>query len=166
MQANGSADSGQAGRSGDGPDCDPLADSLAAPIIEEAAKTHKVEAKLLRAVIDQESAFRPCAVSPKGAKGMMQLMPDTAQELGVADPFDAKQNILAGAKYLKQLLDKYKGDLPQALGAYNAGANAVDQSGGVPNIQETKDYVKAIMEKLKPSRTEPPPIPPPKPIAN
>jgi len=146
--------------------CDPLADLAVNPIIDTAAKAQDLDTKLLRAVIEQESAYRPCAVSPKGAKGLMQLMPDTADELGVKDPFDPQENILAGAKYLKQLLDKYKGDLPQALGAYNAGPGAVDQAGGVPNIRETRDYVKSIMQKLEPTRTDPPSIPPPKPIEN
>ena len=146
--------------------CDPIADLTVAPIIDLAAKAQELEAKLLRAVIEQESAYRPCAVSPKGAKGLMQLMPDTAAQLGVKDPFDPQENIEAGAKYLKQLLDKYKGDLPQTLGAYNAGPAAVDQAGGVPDIQETRDYVKSIMQKLAPTRTDPPSIPLPKPIEN
>lgn len=146
--------------------CDPIADPTVAPIIDQAAKTQDLEAKLLRAVIEQESAYRPCAVSPKGAKGLMQLMPDTAEQLGVKDPFDPQENIQAGAKYLKQLLDKYKGDLPQTLGAYNAGPTAVDQAGGVPDIQETRDYVKSILQRLAPTRTDPPSTPPPKPIEN
>ena len=146
--------------------CDPLADADVAALVDSAAKAQSLEARLLRAVIEQESAYRPCAVSAKGAKGLMQLMPDTAGELGVADPFDPQENIAAGARYLKQLLDHYKGDLPQALGAYNAGPAAVDQAGGIPNIRETRDYVKAIMDKLIPTRTDPPSIPPPKPIGN
>jgi soluble lytic murein transglycosylase-like protein len=104
-------------------------------------------------MIGQESAFRPCAVSAKGAEGLMQLMPETAAELGVADPFDPRQNLDGGARFLKQLLDKYKGDLPQALGAYNAGPKTVDESGGVPDLQETREYVDAILAKagLKPA---------------
>jgi soluble lytic murein transglycosylase-like protein len=146
--------------------CDPIADISLTPMIDEAARAQSVEAKLLRAVIEQESAYRPCAVSSKGAKGLMQLMPDTAGELGVKDPFNPMENIEGGAKYLRQLLDKYKGDVSQALGAYNAGPTAVDQAGGVPNIRETRDYVKAILQKLAPTRTDPPSIPPPKPIEN
>jgi soluble lytic murein transglycosylase-like protein len=76
-------------------------------------------------------------------------MPATADELQVEDPFDAKQNIEAGAKYLKQLLDRYKGDIKLALAAYNAGPAAVDQAGKIPEIKETQDYVDAIMKKLK-----------------
>ena len=146
--------------------CDPLGDLEVTPLIDGAAKAQDLEANLLRAVIEQESAYRPCAVSPKGAKGLMQLMPDTAARLGVTDVFDVKENIEAGAKYLKQLLGRYKGDLPQALGAYNAGPSAVDQAGGIPDIRETRDYVKAILAKLAPARTDPPATPPPKPIGN
>src|SRR5262249_20621624 len=108
--------------------CDPIADITIAPIIDGAAQNHSLETRVLRAVIEQESGFHPCAVSPKGAKGLMQLMPDTAQQLGVKDPFDPRENVEAGATYLKQMLDRYKGDLSQALGAYNAGPAAVDQA--------------------------------------
>ena len=96
----------------------------------------------------------------------MQLMPDTAAELNVADPFDPKQNIEAGAKYLKQLLDKYKGDVPQALAAYNAGPGRDRPCQGMPDIPETRAYVDAILQKLGIKRTDPPSIPTPKPIEN
>jgi soluble lytic murein transglycosylase-like protein len=79
----------------------------------------------------------------------MQLMPETAGELSVKDPFDPKENIAAGARYLKQLLDKYKGDTRLALAAYNAGPNAVDAASGVPDIAETRDYVEAILKKIQ-----------------
>jgi soluble lytic murein transglycosylase-like protein len=147
-------------------DCDPLADAVMAPLIEDNAKVHEVKPELLRAVIERESGFRPCAVSSKGAQGLMQLMPETSQELGVKDPFDPKQNVSAGAKFLKELMDKYQGDLSKALGAYNAGASAVDQAGGVPEIQETKDYVDAILKKLGIKPPVPPSIQMPKPIEN
>jgi soluble lytic murein transglycosylase-like protein len=139
--------------------CDPIADPVVAPIIEGAAKAHDLQPNLIRAVIEQESAFRPCAVSSTGAEGLMQLMPDTADQLGVSDPFDAAQNIEAGAKYLKDLIDKYKGDLAEALGAYNAGPAAADQTGGIPEIPATRDYVNAILKKLdiKPIPALPPP---------
>ncbi len=135
------------------PDCDPLDDGLAGPLIEDAAKQQSLDPRLLRAVIGQESGFRACAVSVKGAQGLMQLMPQTAAELGVANPFDPKQNLDGGARYLRQLLDKYKGDLAQALGAYNAGPKTVDESGGVPDAQETREYVDAILAKagIKPN---------------
>jgi hypothetical protein len=148
------------------PTCDPLADTVTTPLIDGAAQEQGVDTKLLRAVIDQESGFRPCAISAKGAQGLMQLMPGTAQELNVADPFDPKQSIDGGAKYLKQLLDKYKGDIPQALAAYNAGPTATDQAKGVPDIPETRSYVDAILQKLGIKRTDPPSIQAPKPIEN
>jgi soluble lytic murein transglycosylase-like protein len=107
---------------------------------------------LLRAVIERESAYRPCVVSPAGAQGLMQLMPATAGEFGVDNPFDPGQNIDAGAKYLKQLMERYKGDLGLALAAYNAGPTTVDRSAGSPAIPETQDYVRAILDKLGPVR--------------
>ena len=119
------------------------------PLIDSAAKTNEMDGKLVRAVIEQESGFRPCAVSAKGAQGLMQLMPETAAELSVKDAFDPKENIAAGAKYLKQLLDKYKGDTKLALAAYNAGPSAVDAIKDVPDIPETRDYVDAILKKIK-----------------
>jgi soluble lytic murein transglycosylase-like protein len=128
--------------------CDPIADEIVAPILAGAAKAQNVKVDLLRAIIGQESGFRPCAVSSRGAIGLMQLMPSTIEQLDVKDAFDPKENIDAGAKYLKQLMDKYKGDLAQALGAYNAGPGAVDRSGGVPMFPETQDYVKAILQKV------------------
>src|SRR5271157_1199252 len=128
--------------------CEPIAEAAVEPFIDDAAKAQDVQAKLLHAVIEQESAFRPCAISVKGAQGLMQLMPDTAQQLAVHDVFDPKENIEAGAKYLKQLLDKYKGDLKLALGAYNAGPTTVDEAGGIPDIPETRDYVDSILKKL------------------
>jgi soluble lytic murein transglycosylase-like protein len=131
------------------PPCDPIEDAEVSPIIEDAAQANELQPKLIRAVIEQESAFRPCAVSTSGAEGLMQLMPDTADQLGVADPFDAAENVQAGAKYLKELIDKYKGDLAQALGAYNAGPEAADEAGGIPGIPETRDYVDAILKKLE-----------------
>jgi hypothetical protein len=129
-------------------DCDPLPSDQLEPLIQEAARKTGVEAQLVRAVIDQESAGRPCALSAKGAQGLMQLMPATADELDVDDPFDPKQNVEAGAKLLKSLLDRYQNDPALALGAYNAGSGRVDQEGAVPPIRETTDYVTAILEKL------------------
>lgn len=133
-------------------DCDPIADVELTPMIDAAAQKHSVEPKLIRAVIEQESGLRPCALSPKGAQGLMQLMPETAGQLGVEDPFDAKENVEGGARYLKGLLDKYNGDVSLALAAYNAGPSAVDQAGRVPEIPETVDYINAILKKLDPGR--------------
>jgi len=129
--------------------CEPIDDIVLAPLIETAAKTNAVETKLIRAVIEQESGLRPCAVSSKGAQGLMQLMPQTADDLNVQDPFDPKENIAAGSRYLKVLLDRYKGDTKLALAAYNAGTNAVDASNGIPDIPETRDYVEAILKKIQ-----------------
>jgi soluble lytic murein transglycosylase-like protein len=131
------------------PACDPVAAEVVTPLIESSAKANELPEALVRAVIEQESAYRPCAVSRKGAQGLMQLMPDTADALKVKDVLDPKENIAAGAKYLKQLLDKYKGDNKLALAAYNAGPSAVDAANGVPDIPETRDYVDAILKKLK-----------------
>ncbi len=129
-------------------DCDALADSTVKPLIEGAARQQNVDAKLLRAVMEQESGFRPCAISSRGAQGLMQLMPGTAERFHVTDPFDPKQNIDAGAKYLKQLLDQYKGDTSLALAAYNAGPASTDTSSGIPDIPETKAYVDAILRRI------------------
>jgi soluble lytic murein transglycosylase-like protein len=147
-------------------DCEPLPDAVVAPLIESTAKSQEIQPELLRAVMERESAYRPCAISTKGAQGLMQLMPETALELGVSDPFDPKESLSGGAKFLKQLMDKYKGDLSKALGAYNAGPKAVDLAGGIPDIQETKDYVDAILKKLGITRTVPPSDPTPKPTGN
>jgi soluble lytic murein transglycosylase-like protein len=129
-------------------DCDPLPAEQLDPLIEEAARKTGVEAQLVRAVIYQESGGRPCALSAKGAEGLMQLMPTTAEEFDVDDAFDPKQNVEAGAKLLKALLERYQNDPALALGAYNAGSGRVDQAGGVPPIHETMDYVTAILDKL------------------
>jgi len=131
------------------PECDPVAAEVVTPLIEAASKANNLPETLVRAVIEQESGYRPCAVSRKGAQGLMQLMPETAGDLNVRDVFDPQQNIAAGAMYLRQLLDKYKGDNKLALAAYNAGPAAVDAANGVPNIPETRDYVDAILKKLK-----------------
>jgi len=128
--------------------CDPVPEDSVAPAVLGAAQRESLDPKLLTAVIQQESGFRPCAISDKGAQGLMQLMPDTADRFSVKDPFDAKQNVDAGAKYLKELITRYSGNLGLALGAYNAGPEAVDQAGGIPNIPETTDYVKSILTKL------------------
>ena len=131
------------------PECDAIPEIELTPLIDGAAQQSQVQTKLLRGVIEQESANRPCAVSVKGAKGLMQLMPATMEQFQVDDPFDARENVEAGAKYLKQLLERYKGDIKLALAAYNAGTATVDQTGAIPEIKETQDYVAAIMKKLK-----------------
>ena len=128
--------------------CDALPKEKLDPLVDDAAKKEGLDAKLVQAVIDRESSSKPCALSPKGAQGLMQLMPAVAAEFGVKDPFDAKENVEAGAKLLKQLLTKYNGDMTLALSAYNAGSARVDRAGGIPPIPETINYVNEIMGKV------------------
>ena len=104
-----------------------------------------MEPELINAVIRQESAYDPYAVSHKGAKGLMQLMPAMARRFGVKDVFDPAENVQGGVKYLRQLLDRYDGDRRLALAAYNAGEGAVDRFGGVPPYRETQNYVERIV---------------------
>lgn len=122
-------------------------------LVEGAAQRHGVDPALLDAVIATESAFRADAVSPRGAMGLMQLMPATARELGVDDAFDPQRNVDAGARHLRMLLDRYRGDVRLALAAYNAGASAVERHGNaVPPYRETADYVRRIEARLAASR--------------
>lgn len=113
-------------------------------IFEEASARYGVSVKLLKAVAKAESNFNSKAVSKAGAIGVMQLMPATARSLGVTDPYDARQNIMGGAKYLKENLDRFGGNVTLALAAYNAGPNAVQKYGGVPPYKETQNYVKTV----------------------
>jgi len=113
-------------------------------IIERHAASSGVSPDLIRAVIQVESGFNPGAVSPKGAQGLMQLMPATARDLGVVDPFQPEENIRGGIAYLKQLLGQYAQDVRLALAAYNAGPASVARYGGVPPYRETQAYVKKI----------------------
>ena len=115
--------------------------------IRESAERHAVSPPLAEAVAWQESRFHQAAVSPKGAMGVMQLMPDTARRLGV-DPGDLRANVEGGVTYLAQMLDRFGGDLPRALAAYNAGPEAVARYGGVPPFAETKAYVRAVLGRL------------------
>lgn len=129
-------------------ECEPVPEDQIGPLIEEIAAREGLTPDLLRAVIEKESAFVPCAVSPKGAQGLMQLMPATAADLGVHDPLDARENLAAGARFLRRLLDRYGGNLVLGLAAYNAGPRRVDEAGGVPAIPETLDYVSKILGRL------------------
>lgn len=113
-------------------------------VIRNAARVNAVEESLIRAIIHAESAYQPDAVSPKGAQGLMQLMPGTQADLRVSDPFDPEQNIMGGALYLAQLLDTFEDDVELAAAAYNAGPSAVNQYKGVPPYEETKEYVRRI----------------------
>jgi len=130
------------------PPCDPLPGEQLDKLVEQSSKQEGVQADLIRGVINQESGGRPCAISFKGAQGLMQLMPATAAQFGVRDAFDPKQNVDAGTKLLKQLLGKYNGDVKLTLAAYNAGSGRVDSEGGVPAISETVNYVIDILSKL------------------
>ena len=118
------------------------------PLIEQHAATHGLSSDLVRAVIQAESAFNPGATSTKGAMGLMQLMPATATDYGVMDPYDPAQNIRAGVAYLKKLLVKYGDNLELALAAYNAGPGAVEKYGKVPPYRETRNYVSKIKDAV------------------
>ncbi len=116
------------------------------PVIQALCKKYDVDCALVKAVIKTESDFDPFAVSSKGAQGLMQLMPGTARELQVSNPFDPHQNLQGGISYLRQMLDIFNGDTKLALAAYNAGFNTVINCGWrVPNIPETRDYVQKVM---------------------
>lgn len=128
--------------------CPPLSEPEVSSLVENAANREGVDPLLVRSVMGQESSFRPCAVSPKGAQGLMQLMPETASQLGVVNPFDPSSNVEAGAKLLKTLLNRYNGNLMLALGAYNAGPDKVDSANGIPQIPETLNYVNRILGAL------------------
>lgn len=110
-----------------------------------ASETYQIPENLLKAVAKAESDFNPTAVSHCGAQGIMQLMPSTARALGVTNAFDPAQNIMGGAKYLRQMLDTFNGDVSKALAAYNAGPNAVRKYGGIPPYRETQNYVTKVL---------------------
>lgn len=117
-------------------------------IIQEAAAEYEMDAALIRAVMQAESAFHPYAVSRAGAEGLMQLMPELADEMGVDDSFDPRENIMGGARYLKRLLNYHDGNIDLALASYNAGPGNVERYGGVPPFRETKNYIKTIKALL------------------
>ncbi|HEY4361292.1 MAG TPA: lytic transglycosylase domain-containing protein [Bryobacteraceae bacterium] len=143
--------------------CGPVPESELKPMIDEAARKHSLDPSLVREVARVESGFRPCAVSVKGAEGLMQLMPATQALYQVQNPFSAQENLDAGSQFLKLLLDRYHGDLALALSAYNAGPTVVDQAGGVPEIPATQNYVTEILRQLGAPPVQPAPAPSPAP---
>jgi soluble lytic murein transglycosylase-like protein len=128
--------------------CSALGSDEVNKLVQTAADKHGLRPELLRSVMKQESAFKPCALSSAGAMGLMQIMPETADLLRLEDPYDPASNIDAGAKFLKMMLDRFSGDVPLALAAYNAGPGAVDKAGGIPPIAETLQYLSNILGDL------------------
>jgi soluble lytic murein transglycosylase-like protein len=127
------------------------------PLIQEVGQRHNLPPSLIKAVIRVESNFNPAATSPKGAQGLMQLMPGTADDLQVVNPYDAQENVWAGTRYLKMLLEKFNYRLPLALAAYNAGPKRVDKHQDVPPIKETRDFVRNVCENFVKYSGEQPP---------
>jgi len=115
-------------------------------LITEASKKHGVSFSLLKALIKIESDFNPRAISSAGAIGLMQIMPENIRALNIKDPFDPLENIMGGARYLKQLITRFDGKLPMALAAYNAGPNVVDRYKRIPPFKETEDFVEKVMK--------------------
>jgi soluble lytic murein transglycosylase-like protein len=115
-------------------------------MVEQTASRHQIDPQLVHAIIKVESEYDPKAVSAKGAMGLMQLIPETAQRFGVENPFNPKENIEGGVSYLKHLLDLYRGDLSLSLAAYNAGEAAVQRFGGIPSFAETRKYVRKVTD--------------------
>ena len=119
---------------------------LLQPVILEASERYEVDHSIIRAIIMAESSYNLMATSEKGAEGLMQLMPNTARELGVTDSFNPTQNIHAGARYYKQLLKRYKGNVRLALAAYNAGIRNVSEYNGIPPFKATHSYIKKVLD--------------------
>ena len=120
--------------------------------IRKAAEQYSLDPELIRAIIKVESSFNPFVVSKKGAMGLMQLMPDTAEEMHVSEPFDASENIMGGSRYLRKMLNLFDGDLRLGLAAYNAGPNKVLENGRIPKIPETKQYVEKVLREYGKNR--------------
>jgi len=121
--------------------------------IQRAAERYNIPSDLIQSVVRCESNFQPEALSHAGAQGLMQLMPATADDLGVTDPFDIQQNIDGGTRYLRQMLDRFEGDIERALAAYNAGPETVGRYGGIPPYRETQAYVEKVMRYAARAKT-------------
>lgn len=128
-------------------------------LIDSIAAQHGVEGPLVHSLIRAESNYNPIAISPKGAIGMMQLIPATARRFGVSNPFDVRENVEGGVKYLKFLLGYFQDDYTKAIAAYNAGENAVDRYHGIPPYVETQNYVYRVANNLKAARARQKPVP-------
>ena len=133
---------------------DPARYSRYNSLIGEAARLYQLPESFIRAVMRVESDFNPTVVSRAGAMGLMQLMPKTARSMGVSDPFDARQNIHGGARYLRILANRFKGDLVLTVAAYNAGEGAVEKYGGIPPYKETQRYVRRVLKHYYAYRSE------------
>jgi hypothetical protein len=120
-------------------------DATLLPMIDRQAGTQQLDPRLVKAVIQVESGYNPRALSKAGAMGLMQLMPETARDLAVHDPYDPEENLRAGTTYLRQLIDRFRGSVELALAAYNAGPEPVERHGGIPPYAETRDYVRQIL---------------------
>jgi membrane-bound lytic murein transglycosylase MltF len=131
-----------------------ISDDMFDHYISEASRFYGLDFFLIKAMIKVESDFNPRAVSKKGAKGLMQIMPFNFDQLRIVDPFDPKENIMGGSMYIKQLLLQYKGRLPLALAAYNAGPNAVNRYKRIPPYRETENYVKKVMKHYNVLKTD------------
>jgi hypothetical protein len=128
-------------------------------LIDQIAKTYRIDPWLIRAIVQAESAFQPKAISSAGAMGLMQLMPATARRFGVMDPFEPVQNITGGVKYLRWLIDHFNNDYTKAIAAYNAGENAVKKYNGIPPYPETKAYVPRVMKLWQNKSVKPTQLP-------
>lgn len=124
------------------------------PVIQQASAQHNLPPALIKALIRVESNFNPAATSPKGAQGLMQLMPGTASDLEVQNPYDVRENVWGGTRYLHQLLQRFNNRLPLALAAYNAGPGRVDRTGDVPKICETQNFVRQVCAEFLKYRAE------------
>ena len=134
----------------------PIAPEQIDALVQQNADIWQVDPSLIKSVIANESSFNANATSPVGAQGLMQLMPETAASLGVKDPYDPAQNVAGGTRYLKGLLDRFKGDTRLAVAAYNAGPGAVEKYGDVPPYAETQNYVKNVLGSLDRYRAQQP----------